>query len=293
MFKQPVKVGNLRIMKKRFNTPRGGMVAALCAALIALWLTAVYGTYEENKREKYDVHITPGAVSYGTHSSATVPVVMTTTRHTSSVPMVSGNTVRSYAHYGHASMPSTASSGKGLYATSSATVHTVGSGGGASGGGAAASSGASSSRGIRYGGGSVASVAMPVLAVNNSMMAAPVVATEPSMPRAIGPRRVKPTEDGEDEEWRYGGNPGNDPADWWYYDGYEGWLQAEEGDMRPANDGTGNFWKYSGGAWTYVDDHGNPIAPQPLGATPWLLMALLACAYALYKYYTRVYNKSK
>lgn len=293
MFKQPVKVGNLRIMKKRFNTPRGGMVAALCAALTALWLTAVYGTYEENKREKYDVHITPGAVSYGTHSSATVPVVMTTTRYTSSVPMVSGNAVRSYAHYGHASMPSSTSSGKGLYATSSATVHTVGSGGGASGGGAAASSGASSSRGIRYGGGSVASVAMPVLAVNSSMMAAPVLATEPSMPRAIGPRRSKPSGTG-DGSWQYGGDDPENPSDWWYYDDYEeDWIQVTNGDMRPANDGTGNFWKYSGGAWTYVDDQGNPINPQPLGATPWLLIALLACAYALYKYYTQVYNKSK
>lgn len=270
------------------------MIAALCVALIALWLTAVYGTYEENKREKYDVHITPGAVSYGTHSSATVPVVMTT-RHTSSVPMVSGSAVRSYAHYGHASMPSTTSSGKGLYATSSATVHAVGSGGGASGGGAAASSGASSSRGIRYGGGAVASIAMPVLAVNSSMMATPVAAAEPSMPRAIGPRRVKPTDPGTDGSWQYGGDDPENPSDWWQYDEYEeDWIQVTEGDMRPANDGKGNFYKYSGGAWVYVDDHGNPIAPQPLGATPWLLMALLACAYALYKYYTyKVYNKSK
>ena len=288
MFKQPVKVGNLRIMKKRFNTPRGGMVAALCAALIALWLTAVYGTYEENKREKYDVHITPGAVSYGTHSSATVPVVMTTTRHTSSVPMVSGNAVRSYAHYGHASMPSSTSSGKGLYATSSATVHTVGSGGGASGGGAAASSGASSSRGIRYGGGSVASVAMPVLAVNNSMMAAPVVATEPSMPRAIGPRRAKPTDPGTDGEWS---DNGKDDGDWYRWDDWAGdWVTPEVGDTRIEG---GVTYEWNGTKWDPVGDQGDPTNPQPLSATPWLLMMLFACAYALYKYYTQVYNKSK
>ncbi len=288
MFKQPVKVGNLRIMKKRFNTPRGGMVAALCAALTALWLTAVYGTYEENKREKYDVHITPGAVSYGTHSSATVPVVMTTTRYTSSVPMVSGNAVRSYAHYGHASMPSSTSSGKGLYATSSATVHTVGSGGGASGGGVATSSGASSSRGIRYGGGAVASVAMPVLAVNSSMMAAPVVATEPSMPRAIGPRRAKPTEPGADGEWS---DAGAGDGKWYRWDDWAGeWVTPEVGDTRIEG---GVTYEWNGTKWDPVGDQGDPTNPQPLGATPWLLIALLACAYALYKYYTQVYNKSK
>lgn len=279
-------------MKKRFNTPRGGMVAALCAALTALWLTAVYGTYEENKREKYDVHITPGAVSYGTHSSATVPVVMTTTRHTSSVPMVSGNAVRSYAHYGHASMPSATSSGKGLYATSSAMVHTVGSGGGASGGGAAASSGASSSRGIRYGGGSVASVAMPVLAVNSSMIAAPVLATEPSMPRAIGPRRAKPTDPGTDGEWS---DNGKDDGDWYRWDDWAGdWVTPENGDTRIEGGVTYQYvGDYPDGAWVPVGDQGDPTNPTPLGTTPWLLMMLLACAYALYKYYTQVYNKSK
>lgn len=270
------------------------MVAALCAALIALWLTAVYGTYEENKREKYDVHITPGAVSYGTHSSAIVPVVMTTTRHTSSVPMVSGNAVRSYAHYGHASMPSTTSSGKGLYATSSAMVHTVGSGGGASGGGAAASSGASSSRGIRYGGGAVASVAMPVLAVNSSMMAAPVLATEPSMPRAIGPRRAKPdpSVSGDyDGQWS---DAGAGDGKWYRWDDWAGdWVTPENGDTRIEGGVTYQYvGDYPDGAWVPVGDQGDPTNPQPLGATPWLLMMLLACAYALYKYYThKVYIK--
>lgn len=268
---------------------------ALCVALTALWLTAVYGTYEESKREKYDVHITPGAVSYGTHSTATVPVVMTTTHHTSSVPMVSGNAVRSYAHYGHASAPVGTSSGKGLYTTSSASVKHIGSGGGASGGVSSLSGNqGNSSRGIRYGGGAVASVAMPVLAVNSSMLAAPVAAAEPSMPRAIGPRRVKPEGDGEDMEWRYGGDDPENPSDWWQYDEYEeDWIQVTEGDMRPANDGTGNFYKYSGGAWVYVDDHGNPIAPQPLGATPWLMMMLLACAYVLKLHYNKNNKKSK
>ncbi len=266
-------------MKKRFNTPRGGMVAALCAALIALWLTAVYGTYEENKREKYDVHITPGAVSYGTHSSAIVPVVMTTTRHTSSVPMVSGNAVRSYAHYGHASMPSAGgASGYRMHTTSSATVKTIGSGSGGGAGMGTASGASSSSRGIRYGGGAVASVAMPVLAVNSSMMAAPVLATEPSMPRAIGPRRVKDNGDGE-----YDGEYNSSTGKWWS-DEEEGWVDGPfEGCVKYEG---GVLYTYQGGNWVKVENQTDPTNPQPLGAAPWLLMMLLACAYALYKYYT-------
>ena len=271
-----------------------GILVFACIGLIALCSEAMTENEDIDTRGIYNVQVKPGSVTYGTHSTASVPPLAMPMQR-SSAPMISGGTVRSYAHHGHATMPARSGSvsGKGLYATSSATVHTVGSGGGASGGGAAASSGASSSRGIRYGGGTVASVAMPVLAVNSSMMAAPVLATEPSMPRAIGPRRSKPSGTG-DGSWQYGGDDPENPSDWWYYDDYEeDWIQVTNGDMRPANDGTGNFWKYSGGAWTYVDDQGNPINPQPLGATPWLLIALLACAYALYKYYTQVYNKSK
>ena len=268
-------------MERKFRTPRGGMIVALCVALTALWLVAVYGTYEESKREKYDVHITPGAVSYGTHSTAIVPIVTTSAHRTSAVPMVSGSTVRNYAHYGHASAPVGTSSGKGLYTTSSASVKHIGSGGGASGGGMMTSTGASSSRGISYGS---ASISMPTLALSSSMWTSSVSAAEASTPRAIGPRRAKPTSPGYDGQWS---DNGAGDGDWYRYDEYEGkWCDPEEGDTRDA--GGGNYWKYTGGAWILVDDHGNPIAPSPVGPTPWLLLMLLACAYALRKLY---YNK--
>lgn len=262
---------------------------ALCVALTALWLTAVYGTYEESKREKYDVHITPGAVSYGTHSTAIVPFVTTSAHRTSAVPMVSGSTVRNYAHYGHASAPVGTSSGKGLYTTSSASVKHIGSGGGASGGGMMTSTGASSSRGISYGS---ASISMPTLALSSSMWTSSVSAAEASTPRAIGPRRAKPSTPGYDGQWS--DNEAGD-GDWYRWDDWAGdWVTPENGDTRIEGGVTYQYvGDYPDGAWVPVGDQGDPTNPTPLGATPWLLLMLLACAYALYEYYTHKVYKSK
>lgn len=264
-------------MKQNTFKPRGGAIIILCIAVAALWLTAVYGTYEDSQREKYSVTIKPGEVVYGTHSSAVVPMTVTTTRPGSTVPMVSASAVRSYAHHGHATMPAASqSSGYTMHTTSSATVHTVGSGGGASGGGATASSGASSSRGIRYGGGSVASVAMPVLAVNSSMMAAPVLATEPSMPRAIGPRRAKPDDESGDEgDWSDNGAGDND---WWYKD-EDGWREPYTGETRIDPD-LGYSVTWTGSTWVKSSEYDPGV---PVGATPWLLMMALGAIYAVRK----------
>lgn len=255
-------------------------MVGLCVAVLFLWAVAVYVTYQDTKMARYDVTLKPGAVNYGTHSTATMPpMIQSSYRH--STPMISGDAVRAYAHAGHATMPMASygsSSGFRIHTTSSASVHSIGGGGSVGGGGMMSFSGESSSRGIRYSGGSVS---MPVLAVNSSMMAAPSTSgTSASLP--VGPRRAQPKGSGTDGEWRYGGDDPENPSDWWYYDDYaEDWIQVTDGDMRPANDGTGNFWKYSGGKWVYVDDKGNPVSPTPIGATPWLLMALLAFAYAL------------
>lgn len=266
-------------MKRDYRNPRGGLIVALCVVLAALWLVAAYGTYEESKREKYDVHITPGAVTYGTHSTATVPVVMTTTRHTSSVPMVSGSAVRNYAHYGHASMPSVTSSGKGLYTTSSATVHTIGSGGGAGGGGIASTAGASSSRGISYGGGSVSvpTLALATRSTYSSSRATAAMAEQTYC--GIGPRKAKPEGDGTPGQLSDGG-AGDD--DWWYYDG-EDWVKPPDGFQRSA--GGGNFYKYIAASdeWILVDDKGNPIVANPIGDVPWWLLLCGICAYAIIK----------
>jgi len=151
---------------QRFTSPRVGAAVFFLIGVSALWVCAVIALTQESKRETYDVAIRPGAVSYGTHSSATVPLV-SSPHHGAVTPLVSGNTVRSYAHSGHASAPAANTSAQ-IHTTSSAAVKSVGSGSGGGGGigGAMAASGgshSSSSRGIQYGGG--ASVSLPSLAL--------------------------------------------------------------------------------------------------------------------------------
>lgn len=266
------------------------MLGALCVALGALWLVALYGTYEESRREKYDVRVSPGAVTYGTHSTATIPMTSVATRR-SAVPMISGGAVRNYAHYGHATMPSaTSGSGYRLHTTSSATVHTLGSGGGGGGVGGASSS-SSSSRGISYSG---ISVSLPTLAMATSTYATSrstftssdeTLASASSSTRKV--RKAKPTDEGTDGEWKDGGEG---DSDWWWYDEYEGvWIQVTEGDTRDA--GEGNYYKYIDGKWVPVDDHGNPVQPQPIGDAPWHWMLLLMAVYGGAKVWKR--NKTK
>ena len=263
-------------MKKDSKTPHLGIIVTLGVLIAAIWMLAIYDTIQEEHEKRYNVTVRPGAVSYGTHSSATVPMVSAPTRHTAA-PMISGSAVRSYAHYGHAvytvhHTPYT------VHTTSSATVHTIGSGGGNGGGTSSYSGGqGSSSRGISYsGGGSGLSMSMPVLAVNSSMMAAPVAAAESSRPRAIGPRRTPATPGTEEGEWKqdeYGG--------WFIWDEGE-WVALQVGDTR-IEGGVTYIWNGSG--WDIVKDQTDPNLTAPVGATPWLLMILLTCVYALGKNY--------
>lgn len=279
-------------MKKNFNDPRGGLIIALGVLLAALWLVIAFGAYEELKREKYEVRVKPGAVTYGTHSTTTIPMSSVST-HRSAVPMISGGAIRHYAHYGHATMPKmSGASNYRLHTTSSATVHSVG-GGGAGGGGAYSAGGgsSSSSRGINYSG---ASVSMPTLAMATSTYATSrptftssdeTLASASSSMRKV--RKAKPSSSGEDGEWR---NGGEGESDWWWYDEYEGdWIQVTEGDSREA--GGGNYWKYNGSTWDLVDDHGNPVQPQPIGDAPWHWMLLLMAVYGGAKVWKR--NKTK
>lgn len=258
-----------------------GMIVALGALIAAIWMLAIYDTVQDAHEEKYDVSVRPGAVSYGTHSSATIPIVSAPAHHTSA-PMISGSAVRSYAHYGHAAYtvhhtPYT------VHTTSYATVHTVGSGGGASGGLSSSPSGdrGASSRGITYGG---ASVSMPTLALATPVHAATWTSAENGSTGG-GPRKVMPTSGGDDGEWRYGGNtsnPANDPGDWWYYDDWAGeWISAADMGMCP--DGEGNFWKWDGDSWTHVNDQGDPVLPTPLGDAPWHWILLLALTFGIVK----------
>lgn len=262
-------------MKQNTFKPRGGAIIILCIAVAALWLTAVYGTYEDSQREKYSATIKPGEVVYGTHSSAVVPMTVTTTRPGSTVPMVSASAVRSYAHHGHATMPAASqSSGYTMHTTSSATVHTVGSGGGASGGGMSAGGSSASQRGLVYGS---PSISMPMLAVNNmqsSMFSTQNAETYASQYRGIG-RRKMPGSPGSDGDTEYDSGDGK----WWYWDG-EDWVEVIPNVTERLNNGVievfdGTKWvPKSGGDWDN---------PTPVGATPWLLMMALGAIYALRK----------
>ena len=266
-------------MKNDMRAPRSGAaVAFLCAATAVIWAIAAYGTYTENKREKYDVSIKPGAVSYGTLSTATIPVVATTT-HRSSVPMVSAGAVHNYAYYGHSGVSTSGSSAGGyrMHTTSSATVHNIGAGGSGGGGGMGSSRGGSSSRGLGSGGASV-SISMPTLAVNTSRLATPTYEVDENVPKSIGPRRVAPA-DPDDPKEGMAGQDTEDPNKWWIWDDEEGgWREAQENDSR--TDAAGNIYEFHDGAWVLtIPAQGQGDPGLPVGATPWLLMLLLAAAY--------------
>lgn len=257
------------------RNPRSGVaVLFLGVSALVLWAIAMYGTYEDKQRGKYEVSIKPGAVVYGTHSTATMPSVAIP-MHRASVPMVSSSAIHEYAYYGHASMPTTAPTGRGLYTTSSAKVHTIGSGGGNGGGGMISGGSSSSSRGVSHSGGSISMPSLPSLAMNTSSLATQTYAAEATTPHAIGPRKAHQ----EGGEW-YGDEDGEYKEGYGIWDEEEGtWRDPEDGDS--YTDESGNVYEYRGtypsGSWVWISGPGDPGVP--VGATPWLMMLALAAAY--------------
>ena len=271
-------------MRNSFKDSRVGLIVALGVLLVALWLVVAYGAYEDAKRAKYEVSIRPGAVTYGTRSTAVIPMVSTPTRH--SVPMISGGTIRSYAHYGHATMPSTTSgSGYRLHTTSSATVHSIGSGGGGGGGVSSSPSGGwgGASRGINYGS---VSYSMPSFALATPLYTTVKAEQTQQVALAAAPgrngrvRRVHDNGDG-GYDGDYNGEKYNEQ--WWSEEDEEWVDNPFEGAIEVRADGT---YKYVGvygadGHWEKISDAGDPGVP--VGATPWLLMLLLVGAYSIVK----------
>ena len=267
-------------MNRNVQTPKSRVVlVGLCAAVLFLWAVAVYVTYQDAKMTRYNVSIKPGAVNYGTHSTVTMPPLMHTSyRH--STPMISGDAVRAYAHAGHATMPQASygsTSSFRIHTTSSAQVHSIGGGGSTGGGGMMNGSGsASSARGIRYSGGSVS---MPVLAMNSSTLATTSYSSAQASTMAgqtrfgISPRRVPGIDGSYDGEWKLDGGI------WYRWDDWAGvWVTPDVGETRIEG---GVTYKWNGTSWDPIGDQGDPTNPQPIGATPWILMLLLAGAYAL------------
>lgn len=255
-------------MDSNVQTPKSrAVLVGLCAVALFLWTVAVYVTYQDAKMARYNVSIKPGAVNYGTHSTVTMPPVMRTSyRH--STPMISGDVVRAYAHTGHATMPvasNGSSSGFRIHTTSSATVHSIG-GGGSTGGGMMSSIGGSSSRGIRNSGGSVS---MPMLAFAASSSTVSSAYPSPGL-STPGMKKVKPNGDGEYNGEYYNGQWWNDDEENWVDEPFVGAIRYN-GDVME---------RYDGSNWVPVNNQGDPGVP--VGATPWILMLLLAGAYALY-----------
>lgn len=285
-------------MNNQRRDSRVGMIVFLGVLLAALWGVITYGVYREAQEEKYDVRVRPGVVNYGTRSTASVPMVTMSPRRLSA-PMVSAGAVRAYAHHGHATMPkASAGTGYRIHTTSSATVHSIGSGGGngggISGGGImGGGSSSSSSAGVSYG--SVL-VAMPVLAMATSVrssyaastvsspqetasgtVASSPVASSPKFGRGI--RKSKPSDPGYDGEWS---DNGAGDGKWYRWDDWAGeWVAPSDGDTR--SDGAGNNYVYVGtypdGSWVLVNDQGDPTNPTPLGDMPWVWMILLLVVY--------------
>ena len=249
------------------------MIVTLGAIIVAIWMLAIYGTIQEEHEKRYDVTVRPGAVSYGTHSFATVPMVSAPTRHTAA-PMISGSAVRSYAHYGHASYAHNSSPVTAIHTTSSATVHTIGSGnGGGNEMAASTTGGKGGSRGIAYGGGSVS---VPSLALATTSFASSSDANSQKTGRlSSGPRKVHSN--------GYGGYEGDYNGEfyegqYWNEDAGE-WVDALfEGALKYEGE---KIWKYEGGEWKILEDQADPGVP--LGDAPWHWMLLLALGYGIAK----------
>ncbi len=264
-------------MNNYVDKSRGRMIILLGVLLAALWLVIAHAALEDARQEKYDGRVRPGVVESGTRTAAPTPVYVVP-RPRTGVPMVSGNAVRSYAHSGHATMPSMASGiGMKMHTTSSARLHTYGSGGNGGGGMVNSGGSASSSRGITYGS---PYVSIPVLALN-AVYTNPTVASsyEPMSEAATAPARtgrvVRKTP-GTEGTWE--GETYTDGDGLWTWDG-EGWtLTTPEGTTKTEG---GITYVFHNGNWEVLNDQGDPNAP--VGATPWLMMLMLAAGYCIAK----------
>lgn len=246
-----------------------GMLIFLGVVLAALWLVAAYGFYKESERAKYDVSVSPGAVTYGTHSTALMPMTVSPLKHV--LPMISGGEIRSYARHGHATMSVSGGSGS-MHTTSSAKVKSIGSGGsGSSGMMTSSGNSRSSQRGIIYSG---ASASVPVLAMTTSSQSASASAT--SVRHGINPRRM-PSSPGEEE-----GDIQQEGGKWWWWDN-EQWIEISEASLPVGTTKIegGKTYRWNGTDWEDVTDQTDP--GLPVGPMPWLLMVLLAAGYAGYK----------
>ena len=243
--------------------PRKGVIVFVSFVFTAIFGIAFFSAYEQRTDLGHSVHLSPTSANYGTVSSVHPQALAVPMQ--SSAPMLSGGAIRSSAYSGHATMPKTGSSGSGfkMYTTSSASVHSIGSGGGGSMSGSS-SSGGSSSKGIQYSGGSIS---MPTLA-----LATPSYGAQSFVSRGGGFRRIPGREGDFDTEVvtdEYG--------TWTWDEELKSWLPAE-GAIKIEG---GKTYQYIGGGWVEIVDQQDP--GLPIGDAPWHWMLLLAIAYVCTK----------
>ncbi len=268
--------------------PRKGVIVFASFVFAALFIIAFIISYEQRTDLAHSVHLSPISANYGmvsTVRSSSLAVPMHST-----APLLSSGTIHAYAYSGHATMPSTgSSSGFRIHTLSSATMHSYGSGGGGGGAVSGGSSSSPSSQTIRYSG---ASVSMPSLA-----MAAPVrtyadngtsVLTASSSSASSAParhghiRRAAPDDDGEP-----GARAEDDevPGKYWYWHEVEGWVTGNDIPVGTLWNNGGSMMRWDGSGWVSSESHVSDPTNVPIGTTPWLLMILLTCVYALGKNY--------
>lgn len=241
--------------------PRKGVIVFVSFVFAAIFGIAFFSAYEQRTDLGHSVHLSPTSANYGTVSMVHPQALAVPMQ--SSAPMLSGGAIRSYAYNGHASMPKASSSGSGfkMYTTSSASVHSIGSGGGGSMSGGS-SYGGTSSKGIQYSGGSIS---MPTLA-----LATPAYGAQSSMSRGGGFRRM-PGYAGSTE-----GQEAEDGGKYWLWDGEE-WIELGDVPVGTTKTEGGKTYQWDGRDWVLIGDQLDP--GLPIGDAPWLWILLLAIAY--------------
>lgn len=263
---------------------RGRMIMLLGVVLAALWLVIVHATIEDAQEESMSAHVRPGVVQNGTHNAAPMPVYMAQRRQ-GGAPMISGGVVRSYARSGHATMPSAASgTGYQLHTTSSATIHSVGSGGGGMAMAGTSSASSSTSRGIVYG---TTNVSMPSFALATPLYTTVKAEQTQQVALAAAPgrngrvRKAAPTEDGT-QDGQTAPDTENPAITWTWSEDLEQWVNTTPIGTRIYDDVRGCWVEWNGSGWDPVGNIADPTN-LPMGATPWLLMLLLVGAYSIVK----------
>lgn len=247
--------------------PRKGVIVFVSFVFAAILGVAFFSSNEQRTDLGHSVHLSPTSANYGTVSMVRPQGLAVPMQST--VPMLSGGAIRSYAYSGHATMPKGSSSGSGfkMYTTSSAIMHSIGSGGGGGSMSGGSSQGGTSSKGIQYGGGSVS---VPSLALVSPTSSGSV--NQGSAYYGIGRRRVIDNGDG-----TYTGEYNGE-----YYNGLywseeaEDWVSIPPAGTIKEEDGV--IWEADGlGGW--VQKGQVPDLGTPVGDAPWHWMLLLALVY--------------